>query len=85
MKREAAKRIIEAEHLIAYSFFEERADRSDEMVIKNEAGRWVVYATDERASRIAGGERAFDREEDALESFIRRLRALNRVICSILE
>lgn len=78
MKKEDATRIIKAEQLVSYSFFEERADSSDEVVIKNEADRWIVYATNERASKISEGERVFDNEGDALDSFIRRLRALNR-------
>ena len=77
MKKEDAKKIIKVEQLISYSFFENRADSSDEIVIKNKADRWIVYATNERASKISGGERVFDNEEDALDNFIRRLRALN--------
>lgn len=79
MKREEARKIIQAEQLLYYSFDENRPDEADEMVIKNEAGRWVVYATNERASKIADGERIFEQEEAAWDSFIRRLRALNRI------
>ena len=49
------------------------------MVIKKSSGKWSVYATDERASKIISGETIFDNEEDALDNFIRRLRALNKV------
>lgn len=79
MKRRDAERIIREEQLISHSFFEHRQDASDEMVIRKAAGKWNVYATDERAAKISDGERTFDSEEDALENFIRRLRALNRV------
>ena len=77
MKREEVKKIIENEYFISYSLFEDRRDVSDEMVIKKIADQWIVYATDERASKISGGERIFDNEEDALDHFIKRLRALN--------
>lgn len=77
MKRKEAEKIIKVEKLISYSFFEDRKDASDEMVIKNISEKYVVYATDERASKISGGERIFENENDALDNFIRRLRALN--------
>lgn len=80
MKRKEAERIIKAEKLISYSFFEDRNDTSDEMVIKKISGKWIVYATNERASKIISGENVYDNEEDALDNFIERLRALNNVI-----
>ena len=49
------------------------------MVIKKVSGKWIVYATNERASKIISGEHIFDNEEEALDNFIRRLRALNKV------
>ena len=79
VKKKDAERIITTEQLIAYNFFEDRRDASDEMVIKKSSGKWSVYATDERASKIISGETIFDNEEDALDNFIRRLRALNKV------
>lgn len=77
MKIAEARKIIANEGLISYSLFSGRNDASDEIVIKSLSGRYVVYATNERASKISGGERIFDNEEDALDNFIKRLRALN--------
>lgn len=82
MKRAEALRIIKSEHLVSYCFFEDRSDPSDEMVIRKEADHWVVYATNERGAKISGGEKKFDNEEAALDSFIRRLRALNNYLNS---
>lgn len=79
MTRKEAKRIITAEGLVSHNFFESRPNGSDEMVIKQIADQWVVYATNERASKISEGERGFGSEEAALDHFIRRLRALNIV------
>lgn len=79
MKRKDAERIINAGELVSYNFFEDRNDSSDEMVIKKVSGKWIVYATNERASKIIGGEHIYDNEEEALDNFIRRLRALNKV------
>ena len=79
MKRKEAERIINTEKLISFSFFEDRNDSEDEMVIKKVSGKWIVYATNERASKIISGENVYDTEEEALDNFIRRLRALNKV------
>ena len=79
MKRKEAERIINAEKLISYNLFEDRNDASDEIVIKKVSNKWSVYATNERASKIISGEVIYDNEEVALDNFIRRLRALNRV------
>lgn len=79
MKRKDAERIIKEEQLVSYSFFEDRNDASDEMVIREEAGKWIVYATNERASKIIEGEKIFDNEDEALDNFVKRLRALNRL------
>lgn len=79
MKRKEAEGIIISEKLISYSLFENRNDAADEMVIKRTSGKWTVYATNERAAKILDGEKSFDNEEDALDNFIRRLRALNKV------
>jgi hypothetical protein len=43
--------------------------------IRNDNEGWTVYATDERASTVTGSEKLFDDEEQALDHFIKRLRA----------
>lgn len=80
MKRADAEGILKNENLIAFNFFENRADASDEMVIKEAQGRLYVYATNERAAKITDGERVFENEEEALDNFIKRLRALNKYL-----
>ena len=47
MKRKDAEKIIKTEQLISYSFFEDRGDATDEMVIKKVSDKWIVYATNE--------------------------------------
>lgn len=80
--REDAQKIIAAEKLTSCCFFLERNDYSDELVIRKTENGWTVYATDGRASKIADGEKFFDSEEQALDNFIRRLRALNKYLSS---
>ena len=70
-------KIIEQEHLVGYNLFEKRDNRENEIVIKKEAQDWIVYATDERASKVIGSEKIFITEESALDNFIKRTRALN--------
>lgn len=70
MKRKDAEKIIKTEQLISYSFFEDRGDATDEMVIKKVSDKWIVYATNERASKIISGEHIYDNEEEALDNHI---------------
>ena len=77
MTREDVKEIIRKERLTGYNFFENRDNVENEIVVVIESKQWIVYATDERASKITGSERTFDNEESALDNFVKRLRALN--------
>ena len=77
MTRECIKKIIDEEGLSGYNFFESRVNAENEIVIVNDSEKWIVYATDERASKMTGSEKRFDNEAEALENFVKRLRALN--------
>ncbi len=77
MTRECIKKIIDKEGLKGYNFFENRVNAEDEIVIVNASGQWIVYVTDERASKRPGSEKRFDNEAEALDNFLTRLRALN--------
>ena len=77
MTRDDIKKIIKEEGLRGYTFFEDRMDMENEIVIVNDSNQWIVYVTDERASKITGSEKMFDNEIDALDNFLKRLRALN--------
>ena len=58
---------------------EERDDRENEIVLRHENDKWIVYATDERASKVTNSQDIYFDEEEALDNFIDRLRALNRL------
>ena len=77
MTRYMAKKIIEDEELIHYDFFEGNELIRDEIVIYKEAGKWIVFATSERGGMVTNSDMIFDNEEDALDNFIFRLRAMN--------
>lgn len=79
MTREDVINIIKVEALKYYNLNEKRDNREDEMVIKQQNDTWIVYVTDERASKITGSEEIFINEEEAWNSFIKRLRILNRI------
>lgn len=46
----------------------------NEVGIRVEEDRWLVYGTDERASLVTGSIMLFDNESKALDNFIKRLR-----------
>lgn len=77
MTRDIVEKIINEERLVGYNLFENRANAENEIVIVDDSKQWIVYATDERASKVTGSEKVFDNEADALENFVKRLRALN--------
>lgn len=77
MTRDSVQKIISEENLTGYNFFESRVNAENEVVIVNDSKHWIVYATDERASKVIGSEKTFDNEADALENFVKRLRAMN--------
>lgn len=80
MTREMALKIIVDEKLTNYHFFDGKEISSDEIVILKKDGKWIVYATDERACMVTNSDFVYDNEEEALESFIFRLRANNALI-----
>ena len=77
MTRKQAVEIIEKERLQRYNLNENRYDTNNETIIKEKDGKWVVYATDERAG-VYGIIREYDIEDDALDMFIDLLRFANR-------
>lgn len=75
MTREEARLIIENEDLKGFNWNEEHYYKENEIGIKLEDNLWKVYATDERASVVTGSVKAFVFEQDAIDNFIKRLRA----------
>ncbi|WP_143315796.1 Imm59 family immunity protein [Clostridium sp. HBUAS56017] len=75
MNIKEAKRIIHDEKLQDYNMNEERGNRENEVVLRNENGKWIVYVTDERASKVTNSQDTYSDEEEALDDFIDRLRA----------
>ena len=77
MTRKQTVEIIEKESLQRYNFNENRYDTNNETVIKEKNGKWLVYATDERAG-VYCMISEYDTEDDALDMFIDMLRLANR-------
>lgn len=46
MKIEDARKIIQEESLQGYNLCEERENRENEVVLKKENEKWIVYVTD---------------------------------------
>lgn len=70
-----AIKIIHDEKLQDYNLNEERNNRENEVVLRYENDKWIVYVTDERASKITNSQDIYSDEEEALDNFIDRLRA----------
>lgn len=75
MNIEEAKKIIQEEKLQGYNMNEERHNRENEVVLRSVNDKWIVYVTDERASKITNSQDSYSDEEEALDDFIDRLRA----------
>lgn len=75
MNIKEAIRIIHDEKLQDYNMNEERDNRENEVVLRHENDKWIVYVTDERASKITNSQDTYSDEEEALDDFIDRLRA----------
>lgn len=68
--------IIHSENLTGYNLFDDRPDAEYEVAIQRVVGgKYEVYATDERASVPEGSRVEFENEEDAINDFLKRLRA----------
>jgi hypothetical protein len=63
-KKEAI-RIIHEEKLQDYNMNEERYNRENEVVLRHENDKWIVYVTDERASKITTSQDTYSNEEEA--------------------
>ena len=79
MNIKEAIKIIKDEKLQGYNMNEERYNRENEVVLRCENDKWIVYATDERASKVTNSQDIYFDQEEALDNFIVRLRALNRL------
>ncbi|MDT9025721.1 Imm59 family immunity protein [Rossellomorea yichunensis] len=75
MNIKEAIRIIHDEKLQDYNMNELRDNRENEVVLRHENDKWIVYVTDERASKITNSQDTYTDEEEALDDFIDRLRA----------
>jgi hypothetical protein len=60
--------------VVKFNWNENRNLIENEVGLKYENGKWIVYVTDERASIVTGSVTEFCLEEEALENFIKRIR-----------
>ncbi len=68
--------IIHSENLTGYNLFDDGPDAEYEVAIQRVVGgKYEVYATDERANVPEGSRAGFENEEDAINDFLKRLRA----------
>lgn len=79
MTKEEALKIIKDENLMGFKFFDNTQPGYDEVGVIINNNQWEVFSTDERGY-FRGKRGIFNNESEALESFIRRLRAGNRYL-----
>lgn len=77
MNIKEAIKIIHENKLQYYNMNEERDNRENEVVLKHENDKLILYATDKRASKVTNSQYAYSNEEEALDDFIDRLVAWN--------
>lgn len=75
MNIKEAMRIIHDENLQGYNMNELRDNRENEVVLRHENDKWIVYVTDERASKVTNSQDTYTDEKEALADLIDRLRA----------
>jgi len=85
MTREEALKIIKDESLTNYKWFTNewignRRIWQDYVAISYTGGKWLTYIIDERDSVMDGTQRYFSSEDEAIDSFIKRLRGVNEII-----
>ena len=77
MTRDKAMEIIKIEKLKHYNWYDAHDVNPNEVGIRESVDKWTVYTSDERANPVS--EREFQSEIEALENFIKRLRARNKL------
>lgn len=76
MTRDEALETIREEGLHGYVWFEDPSNHTEVVVIQRDGAEWTVLTTNERAG-VEGLQRFVD-EGEALDDFVRRLRAGRR-------
>ncbi|MDQ0885078.1 hypothetical protein QFZ81_000166 [Paenibacillus sp. V4I9] len=76
MTRDKAMEIMKDEEMKHFNWYDDHDIKPNEVGIRERANKWNVYTSDERANPIS--EKEFQSESEALENFIKRLRAINK-------
>ncbi len=72
MNQQEIKKIIVEEKLIRINWFNENQLGENQVGIKKDGNRWIVYVTDERANIVEGSTLLLDNEEEAYEILLRK-------------
>ena len=78
MKIDEVKEIIKKENLKRVNCYNSLNLSENEVGIKYQTGKWIIYVTDERANVVSGSILEFNTEEDALEVLIQKARYANK-------
>lgn len=74
MNKIEVKEIIEKEELTRVNWYNEDELRENQVGIKLQNKKWIVYVTDERANIVDGSVIEFESEEEAYDVLIKKAR-----------
>lgn len=77
MNKDTALEIIRDEKLKYYNWCDDHNINPNEVCIRRLENKWIVFTSDERTTPIS--KREYESEYEALEDFIKRLRAMNKL------
>ncbi|WP_033165538.1 hypothetical protein [Clostridium sp. KNHs205] len=78
MNQHEIRKIIEEEKLTRINWFNESQLRENQVGIKKDSDRWIVYVTDERANVVDGSIIQLEKEEEAYDMLLKKGRFAKR-------
>ncbi len=78
MNQHEIRKIIEEEKLTRINWFNESQLRENQVGIKKDSDRWIVYITDERANVVDGSIIQLEKKEEVYDMLLRKGRFAKR-------
>ncbi len=78
MNQHEIRKIIEEEKLTRINWINESQLRENQVGIKKDSDRWIVYVTDERANVVDGSIIQLEKEEEAYDMLLKKGRFAKR-------
>lgn len=72
MNQQEIRKIIEEEKLTRINWFNENQLSENQVGIRKDSNRWIVYVTDERANVVDGSIVQLEKEEEAYDMLLKK-------------